>query len=100
MKLVVNGVELEGSGTLLDVCRAHGIEVPTACFDERLERGGHCRACMVEAGGRMEPACTTPAREGWTVVTDSEALRLYRRDLGELMLSESAPRGRVGAHLE
>lgn len=54
--------------------------------------GGHCRACAIEVNGRPAPACTTPVRDGMTVVTDSERLREYRWDLGELMLSESKPR--------
>ena len=47
-------------------------------------------AC-VELDGRMVAACTTHVREGAQVLTDTARLRDYRRDLGELMVSESSP---------
>ncbi|MBI2962837.1 MAG: formate dehydrogenase subunit alpha [Deltaproteobacteria bacterium] len=92
----VNGREVEAAETLLDACRAAGAEVPALCDDARLSPGGHCRACLVEADGRFVAACTTPARDGMRVLTDSERLRAYRRDLGELLLAESAAGGRAG----
>jgi formate dehydrogenase major subunit len=81
------------AGTILDVCRAAGVDVPALCHHPRVGGGGHCRACMVEVDGRMVAACTTPARDGSVVVTQSERLRAYRRDLGELMHAEAAPAG-------
>jgi formate dehydrogenase major subunit len=92
----VDGREVRARGTVLDACRHAGAEVATLCADERLTRGGNCRACIVEIDGRFAPACTTPAREAMEVHTDTERLRAYRLDLGELMLAESAPGGRAG----
>jgi formate dehydrogenase alpha subunit len=89
----VDGREVEPRGTLLETCRAAGADVPTLCHDARLATGAHCRACLVEVNGHAVSACTTAARYGMEVRTDTPALREYRRDLGELMLSESAPRG-------
>ena len=80
-------------------CRARGLRCPRS--PRRPPRpGGHCRACMVEMDGRMVAACTTNVREGAQVLTDTEMLRDYRRDLGELMVSESSPRRPVAAQLE
>jgi formate dehydrogenase major subunit len=92
----VDGRTVEAAGTLLEACRAAGADVPQLCHDDRLTKGGHCRACLVEADGRWVAACSTPARDGANVVTDNDALRAYRRDLGELMLSECAPLGKAG----
>jgi formate dehydrogenase major subunit len=86
--------------TLLDVCRREGVDVPALCHDDRVHAGGHCRACMVEVAGRLVPACTTPVRDGMDIETESAKVLEYRRDLGELMLCESEPRGRVGKLLE
>ncbi len=95
----IDGREVAARGSLLEACRAAGAAVPAFCTDDRLSVGGHCRSCMVEMDGRRVAACTTPARAGATVLTDTPALRAYRRDLGELMVSESTPGGAVGGTL-
>jgi formate dehydrogenase major subunit len=98
--ITVNGRQVEARGTLLETCRASGVNISAFCFDERLSVGGHCRSCLVEVDGRYAAACSTAAADGMSVATDSAALRAYRRDLGELMLAESAPRQSVGAELK
>ena len=95
----IDGVQVPAKGTVLESCRAAGADVPAFCEEPRLSAGGHCRACMVEMDGRMVAACTTPAAEGSEVHTQSERVRAYRRDLGELMLHEASPRGWVGERL-
>lgn len=92
----VNGKHVAAQGTWLDTCRAAGADVPALCHHDPLGPGGRCGACMIEVDGRMVRACATPANEGRDAVTDGPALREYRRDLGELMLSEGAPAGDAG----
>lgn len=95
----VDGRIVDATGSVLDVCRAAGADVPTLCHDDahadRVTPGGHCRLCVVEVDGRFVAACTAPSRDGSVIRTDSEALRAYRRDVCELMLAESSPRGRA-----
>ena len=38
--------------TILDVCRANNIEVPTLCFLKDINEVGSCRVCVVEVKGR------------------------------------------------
>jgi len=97
--LTLDGRSVPARGSLLETTRAAGVELDAFCNDDRLSRGGHCRACLVEVDGRWVAACTTPARDGMVVRTGGERLEEYRRDLGELMLSESRPAGTVGATL-
>src|SRR5208282_4442924 len=97
--ITLNQRRVEARGTLLETCRAAGVEIAAFCYDQRLSVGGHCRSCLVEADGRYVAACSTPALDGMSVLTDSAALAAYRRDLGELMLAESAPLGSVEAEL-
>jgi formate dehydrogenase major subunit len=97
--ITLNGRAAEEKGTLLETCRIAGVDVSAFCYDGRLSVGGHCRSCLVEVNGRYVAACSTPALDGMSVLTDSAALEAYRRDLGELMLAESAPHGSVGAEL-
>ena len=48
--------------------RAHK-QVPTLCYDERLEAFGACRLCVVEVEGVKAPvaSCTTKATPGLVV---------------------------------
>ncbi|MBL8111938.1 MAG: formate dehydrogenase subunit alpha [Acidobacteria bacterium] len=96
----MNGTPVAAQGTVLDACRRAGAEVPTLCHDSRVLPAGHCRMCLVEVDGRSVASCSTPAREGTTVVTDSDALRAYRQDLGELIATEATVQGEAKETLE
>jgi len=76
--------------TILEVARENGIAIPTLCWLEGLTTVGACRLCMVEIEGssRLLPACTTHVEEGMRIVTESERLRRYRRQIVELIFSE------------
>jgi predicted molibdopterin-dependent oxidoreductase YjgC len=76
--------------TVLEVCREHGVHVPTLCHDPRLEPYGACRLCLVEIEGARgyPPACTTAASDGMVVTTSSETLTQLRRSVVELLLSD------------
>lgn len=88
-KLTVNGrpVEVNEGATLLDAARAVGVHVPTLCHYPRLPSHAVCRMCLVEVGGRMQPACVTPVRDGDGVETDSETLRSYREANAQWLLA-------------
>lgn len=90
--LTVDGVPVSARAgeTLLEVCREHGVRLPTLCHLDGLSDVGACRLCLVEVKGsaRLQTACTTLAQEGMEVATDSERLRRYRRQLVELLLAE------------
>lgn len=80
MRLRVNGKEVEAHpGTLL----LEVAEVPTLCHHPHTETRGLCRLCLVEADGRLVPACATEAREGMEVRTETEGLRTLRKTLLE-----------------
>ena len=66
----------EGS-TILDACRAQGIDTPTLCYAENLTPVNACRVCVVEVeGSRMlVPACSRKAEAGMVVKTDTERVR-------------------------
>jgi predicted molibdopterin-dependent oxidoreductase YjgC len=78
----------EGS-TLLDACKAAGVETPTLCFLETLKPVNACRVCVVELEGSraLVPACSRPAEPGMVVRTDTERVRLSRRLVLELLAS-------------
>jgi formate dehydrogenase alpha subunit len=90
--LTINGRQVKGEegDTVLNVCKANGIYVPTLCHKDGLSDVGACRMCVVEIERerRVMPACTYPVRDGLAVKTHTERLERYRRLLLELILSE------------
>ena len=76
--------------TILDLCREHGVPLPTLCHLEGLSSVGACRLCLVEVKGqgRLQPACTLRAEEGMEITTSSERLQRYRRQIVELLFAE------------
>ena len=53
LRLTINGkpYELDEGQSILRVCRSIGIDLPTLCYDERLEAYGGCRLCIVHVEG-------------------------------------------------
>ena len=77
--------------TIYEVAQRAGREVPTLCYDKRLEAFGACRLCVVQLEGARNPvaSCTTPAEAGMVVHTSTEAIKKHRRTLLELVASEN-----------
>lgn len=90
--LKVDGREVKGreGDSILDICKANGIHVPTLCHIEGLSAYGACRLCLVEdvKTKKLIPACAISAANGMEILTNSERLRRYRRMIVELLLSE------------
>lgn len=90
--LTINGKQVKGreGDTVLEVCEANNIYVPTLCHLKGIADVGACRMCMVdiERERRPVPACTYPARDGLVVQTHNEKLEKYRRLILELMFTE------------
>ncbi|HXO19813.1 MAG TPA: 2Fe-2S iron-sulfur cluster-binding protein [Thermoanaerobaculia bacterium] len=89
MALEIDGqpLEAEAGATLLDACRAAGIEVPTLCFLETLTPVNACRLCVVELEGArpLVPACSRKVEAGMKVHTESARVRLSRKLVLELL---------------
>jgi bidirectional [NiFe] hydrogenase diaphorase subunit len=90
--LTVNGKEVsaQAGATILDVCREHGVELPTLCQLDGLSDVGACRLCMVEVHGspKLHAACVTEVQEGMQVQTATPRLHGYRRQIVELLFAE------------
>jgi predicted molibdopterin-dependent oxidoreductase YjgC len=80
-------VEVPAGSTILDACRATGIDVPTLCFLENLTPVNACRVCVVEVTGSrvLVPACSRRVEPGMEVATGSERVRASRRLVLELL---------------
>ena len=89
----IDGVEVafsEGE-TILEIAQRHQKEIPTLCYDPRLEPFGGCRLCIVELEGARNPvaSCTTKATAGMVVRTTTDTIEAYRKTLLEMVVSEN-----------
>ena len=77
--------------SIYDVARRHGTNIPTLCYDPRLEAFGGCRLCIVALEGTRNPvaSCTTMATPGMVVRTATEEIEKHRRVLLEMVVSEN-----------
>ncbi len=77
--------------TLYELAERHGRNIPTLCYDPRLEAFGGCRLCVVEVEGWGKPvaSCTTKAEDGMVVRTATERLEVHRKTLLEMVASEN-----------
>jgi NADP-reducing hydrogenase subunit HndD len=73
--------------TILDACRAQGIDTPTMCYADNLTPVNACRVCMVEVEGArvLVPACSRTVEEGMVVRTDTDRVRHSRRLVMEFL---------------
>ena len=92
-KIEIDGMEVaytEGE-TILEIAQQHQKEIPTLCYDPRLEPFGGCRLCIVALEGARNPvaACTTKATPGMVVRTATDTIESYRKTLLEMVVSEN-----------
>jgi predicted molibdopterin-dependent oxidoreductase YjgC len=82
--------------TLYEIARRRTAEVPTLCYDDRLEPFGGCRLCVVEVEGIRNPvaSCTTKATAGMKVRTRTDEIERHRKTLLEMVTSEN-PKAKI-----
>lgn len=95
--LTIDGrpVEAQDGEMVLSAAQRAGLAIPTLCASVHLKPNGDCRLCSCEVEGQpgFVASCTTPARAGMVLRTDSERLNRHRRNIIELYLSEQAETG-------
>jgi len=92
INLKIDGIDVaadEGS-TILTAARKANIHIPTLCYHEDLCIAGNCRVCVVEQKGskNLVPSCALPVTEGMEISTNTGKVRLARKHIVELLLSE------------
>lgn len=79
--------------TILEVARQNGIQIPTLCSHESVEKSGACRLCVVEVKRgnrtRIVTSCLYQVEEGLTVDTKSERVLNVRKLVMELLLARN-----------
>jgi NADP-reducing hydrogenase subunit HndD len=91
VEITIDGVAVTAptGSTILDACRAQGIDTPTLCYLENLTPVNVCRVCVVELTGSrvLVPACSRKIEAGMDIKTDSERVRLSRKMVMEFLAS-------------
>jgi predicted molibdopterin-dependent oxidoreductase YjgC len=82
-------VSVPSGSTILEACRAQGIDTPTLCYLENLTPVNVCRVCVVEVTGSrvLVPACSRKVEAGMEIQTDSERVRHSRKLVLEFLAS-------------
>jgi NADH-quinone oxidoreductase subunit G len=72
--------------TVMEVAARNGIAIPHFCWHDKLSIAGNCRLCAIQVEGRswVEIACNMPVADGLRVLTDSEMVQSFRKDLLQL----------------
>ncbi len=88
--MTIDGVTVEGKPgeTILQAADRAGIYIPRLCAHKDLCAYGACRVCTVLVNGRPQSACTQPVAEGAVVENETEAMRLHRTNLIEMLFVE------------
>lgn len=83
-------ISVEEGTTILDASKRLNFRIPTLCNHPDLSVAGNCRVCVVEVKGArlLAASCATPVSEGMEVFTNSEKVRIARKHVVELLLSE------------
>ena len=75
--------EIPENLTILQACQRVGIDIPTLCYDERLEPEGNCKLCVVEVTGEKDLvlACKAMIKEGMNILTHSPNVKRARQEV-------------------
>ncbi len=92
VRLTIDGipVRVPFGTSVLAAARQAGIRIPTLCHHDDLCVAGVCRICLVEIEGQrtLQASCAYPVTGPIKVRTQSATVRLARRHVLDLMLSE------------
>ena len=103
-------VSIPTGSTILEACRAQGLDIPTLCYIENLTPVNVCRVCVVEVTGSrvLVPACSRNVEPGMEIQTESERVRHSRKVVLEFLGSSvdvslagpGEPNGDIARYME
>jgi formate dehydrogenase major subunit len=92
VSLTIDGesVSVPAGTSVIRAAAEAGINIPKLCATDSLKAFGSCRLCLVEIEGAkgLPASCTTEAREGMVVTTQTKRLAEVRRNVMELYISD------------
>ena len=92
IKIEIDGQEFWGEEgkTIMQVAKDNGIEIPGLCHHPDFEARANCRVCVVEIKGqdKLQTSCSTLAKEGMEIKTNSPKVKNSRDANLELIFAE------------
>jgi len=74
---------------LVDAAKYGDVEIPVFCYEPKLGNPvGACRMCLVEIEGipKLQTGCSTPAKDGMVVHTQTERVKVAQQAVVEFLL--------------
>jgi len=81
-------VAFEPGQTILQAALAGGHHIPHLCYHPEFKPHGSCKLCTVTVNGHPATSCTTPARAGLDVASNTPELNAQRRMIVQLLFVE------------
>jgi [NiFe] hydrogenase diaphorase moiety small subunit len=87
-KLEGEDVPFDPGQSILQAALAAGKHIPHLCYHPEFRPHGSCKLCTVKLNGHSATSCTTPARAGAEVTSETRELNDERRMLVQLLFVE------------
>ncbi|MDD3187465.1 MAG: NADH-dependent [FeFe] hydrogenase, group A6 [Bacilli bacterium] len=89
LKINDKEVSVNDGDTILDAAKKLNIFIPTLCYLKEINKVASCRMCLVEIKGlpKLMTSCSTEAKEGMEVYTETDKIKEARKNNLELLLS-------------
>ncbi len=91
VSIKIDGIDVQvpKDNTVLQAARSMGINIPTLCYLEGINKTGACRMCLVEIDGdkKLHTACTLAVWDGMIVKTNTKRVRDARKTNLRLILA-------------
>jgi [NiFe] hydrogenase diaphorase moiety small subunit len=86
----LDGAEIpfEPGQSILQAALAAGRHIPHLCYHPEFKPHGSCKLCTVKLNGHSATSCTSPARAGMEVASETRELNDERRMLVQLLFVE------------
>jgi [NiFe] hydrogenase diaphorase moiety small subunit len=86
----LDGEELpfDAGQSILQAALAAGKHIPHLCYHPEFRPHGSCKLCTVKLNGHSATSCTTPARAGMEVTSETRELNDERRMMVQLLFVE------------
>ena len=81
-------IPFDDGQSVLSAALAAGKYVPYLCYHPEFEAHGSCKVCTVKVNGHTHASCTTPARHGDVVESNTEELNDSRKTLVQFLFTE------------
>lgn len=83
-------IQVAEETTILEAAEQNGIPIPRLCYLKEINEIGACRICCVEVEGKEKliTSCNNLVEDGMVIYTNSPKVRMNRRNMIELILSQ------------